>query len=390
MGFLPEDDFNRLIKGSRLNITDIKENVQVKFAQAYAYVNGMTFGRWIDTVGGAARDNGYSEGELIDNVAYVIESIYRDHIFAEYDLTVDSTTSGTVFVCSALRSSTDDYYNNAIITNITTGGRGYVTDYVGSSKTLTISGTTVSAGDNFILTNVQGDNRIDHASFDKVGNKTNGQRDGWKYRFTIAKDIKASELIDKLCFEAHLIKLESYNKIRLVALDTSTAVATWGSPLKQNGVELAGAKLSPIEEVYTDYRLNYAYDYGKGEYTKEYAVNRSGFTPGASLTTEQSLCAAAEDNYKIKNQFVYNADFIYDDATAKNLLQKLVLWHTKQRLMPVWYGSIKNYIQYEIGDVIKINYSAMIPTGLNNTVDFMIYGKEISSKKKIVLSFIEL
>lgn len=375
---------------------------QIEEKRAFAYLKGRMFERWIDIVGGVARSNGYNENDLIENVAYTIESIYRDEIFVERDLIVDSATlvAGTTYTVkidgsinkTPLRNTMDNFYNNAIFYDNTNGNKGYVSGYVGATKTLTVVLTSggITTNDKIALTNINGDNRIDYASFDKLGNTTDGSRMNWKFRLSINKSIKVNDLINKLCFESHIIKLESYGKIRLIALDSGPSVATWGSPLKQNGVELAGAKLSNLDNLFTDFRIKYAYDYGKREYTKEYSVNKNGFTVSSSLTTEQTLCLNAETDYKLKKDFTYNCDYIYDDATARSLIQKLVLWFTKRRLMPVWYGSIKNYIQYEKGDIIKINYAAMIPNGLNNIMAFMIYSKEINLKKKIVLSFIEL
>lgn len=378
------------------------EILRTSLKLAYFTCEGRMFDRWTDIVNGSARSNGKNEDDLIDNPVYIIESIYRDEIFVERDLISDTATlvSGTTYTVKVdgttndtpLNNSADDFYNNAILNNVTRGTKGYVSDYIGSTKTLTVimASGSFGAGDKFYLTNVNGDNRIDFASFDVLGNTTNGTRDGWVFRLSINKIVTVANLINQLCFEANIIKVESYDKIKLVALDLGTSIATWGSPLKQNGVELAKIKLSPLQNVFTDFRLRYAYDYGKNEYTKEYFVNKNGFTTDSTLTTEQTLCKNAETNYKVKRTLEYKSDYIFDDATARKLIKKLVLWFTKQRLMIAWIGSVKNFIQYEIGDKIKINYSDLIPSGINNSVQFMVYGKTIDTKKKIVLLLIEL
>src|SRR5512138_3015372 len=64
------------------------------------FVAGRTFGRWIDysdaagtargTANGSANNPGYNEGALIEQPAYVIESLFRDELFVERDLKVNS------------------------------------------------------------------------------------------------------------------------------------------------------------------------------------------------------------------------------------------------------------------------------------------------------------
>ena len=44
-------------------------------------------------------------------------------------------------------------------------------------------------------------------------------------------------------------------------------------------------------------------------------------------------------------------------------------------------GDIKNHIKYEIGDVVLINYSKVLPTNKNNSAKFQIMGKTINLAK---------
>ena len=100
----------------------------------YAYTEGRMYDRWIDysTVADATRndsngsvgDPGYNDGDLIKQPAYIVESVLRDECFIERDLTITSYVSSTsgggyytyVFTCTGVKSSVDDYYNNAIMT----------------------------------------------------------------------------------------------------------------------------------------------------------------------------------------------------------------------------------------------------------------------------------
>jgi len=453
---------------------------------------GRMFDRWIDTANGATRSNGYNEGDLIENPEYMIESLLRDEVFTERNLTIDSvtasstsagvnaaeyvgtsgqddctaggaettsqthtyevkitklaapadkyqwrvdsgswssdtaitgssqsltngitvtfgattghdigdiwsilsipaTTGNTIVVCSALKSSINEYYTGAIFHNVTTGTKSYVSQYDGSTNSLYLSVSDGSASDDFYLTNVQGDIRINEASFDKVGNTTDGLRDGWKMRIPITKVKNVKSIINQMLYESHCIGFDTYEGFKVVALDaTVDSVDTWTTPLNRNSErELVSADLTPLANISTDFRLRYGYDYGKGDYTKEYFVNPSGYTSGASLSTEEGLCQDAISNYKIPNRkFEYSSDLIYDDATALLLLKKLVAWKTSQKLVVEWSGDISSYMQYEKGDQVILNYSDMIPTGLNNSNLFIITGKNVQPKKKVDLSLL--
>jgi len=54
-------------------------------------------------------------------------------------LTAESGTNTTTIVCTTLSSSVDDYYNNFVVINTTRGKTSLVTDYDGTTNTMTIS-----------------------------------------------------------------------------------------------------------------------------------------------------------------------------------------------------------------------------------------------------------
>ena len=105
-----------------------------------------------------------------------------DDIFANAEDYRIVGAAGTIRI-NDLKSSEDDYYNYAIYYNATTDHKTYVTDYVGSTKTLVLASadTSASADDNIFLQNIQGDLKIDYASFDAIGNTTNGTRKDWVF-----------------------------------------------------------------------------------------------------------------------------------------------------------------------------------------------------------------
>lgn len=71
----------------------------------------------------------------------------------ESSLTADAGTNTTTIVDAALSSTTDDYYNGWIIYNTTRSRAAIITDYVGSTKTLTLSWAIASqtTGDSYFI-----------------------------------------------------------------------------------------------------------------------------------------------------------------------------------------------------------------------------------------------
>ncbi len=371
---------------------------------AFGQGKGREYGRWIDfatsaggtrdTDNGTATDPGFAEGALIETPAYIIESLFRDEIFVERDLVMVTAPSTTTFTDGDLVSREDDYYNNAQVFNATTVIKRYVTDYVGSTNVVTINTAdgSMAADDNYYLTNVQGDNRIDTFTFDTVGNETNGSReagDGWKFARSINDETTIQELIDTLCFDSHSMIVETadedmgYGQIKLYALDAATSGDTWTKPAFIRGVEAVKTSLTPLANIFTSFKLFYHWDYGKQDYEKQIKVDKNGFSSPAStlVVADQLLCKKAEATYRVTKPFNYSSNWIYDDTCAELLLQKKIEWFTKQRLIVDWTtglsdGSI-DYVKYERGDQIKLNYSRSIPTGLNNASFFMVTNKRI-------------
>lgn len=371
----------------------IRQYEETKFpltGNVFTWCEGRMFGRWVDSVNGNVRNNGHNENDLINNPAYIIESLLRDENFVERDLRITDIISSTVFEVSGLNSDEDDYYNNAIFYNITTDALTYITDYDGSTKQITVNDADILAdnNNNVIVLNIQGDNKVDITSFDSVGNTTNGTRKDWIFGRVFTEKQNIRNILAELCFESHCELVESTNPdtglniYKLVAIDPGSG-DTWTTPSYTNGIENIKTTLTNLENVFTEFRLRYNYDYGKRDYTKEIFVNKNGFPSGSTIlsATEQNLCADAETNYKLSRLFEYSSRNIYDDATAERFLQKKIEWMTKQRLVVNYItpiiGSV-DWIKYEIGDQVKINFSKAIPTGLNNSSYFMITGKTIN------------
>lgn len=375
---------------NKLYLGKITKAIEKKYLtdQYYGYAEGRNFGGWI------TGRNDYTTSSLITLAPYIIESIFRDEIWVERDLVI-TKTNDTTFYCNTLSSSTADYYNGATITNITMNETDTIADFVYSTNkimTTTNAHSGWSSNDKVVVSNIQ--SHIDTDSFDKAGYKAKvaGTRSGWVFARYINSKESCIDLLSSLCFESHTMLFKSYNEWKLKALDTqSSEDGTLSNPLFNGTQYMLDWELSPLEDVYTDFTINYGYDYAKGIYSGTQFVNKDR-SSNASLDAYKTDCSNAVTNYKLRRKFEYNAEWIYDDTTAINLLQKLVKWYTIQRMMVDYTGDVSNHIQWELGDVALINHSR-IPTGKKNTTQFMVVQqriKPIKGRPEVNLKLMEL
>lgn len=119
-----------------------------------------------------SRKNGNSGDGLILTPAGIIESLIRDEIKAERDLVCSSITGADIII-PGLNVSSDDYYNGAILVNVTQDESYTVSDYDGGTKTLTLSSSPAglwTTKDKFYLKNINV--LLDTDSFD-ASSRTN-------------------------------------------------------------------------------------------------------------------------------------------------------------------------------------------------------------------------
>lgn len=401
----------------------------------------------------------YNNGDLIQQPAYVIESLIRDEIHTERDLVIDAistaniTFDGTDAVNNPngvkLKVTVDDFYNNSYLVNVTRSERYLVSDYVGSTRTLTLnstpsgwadgdkcylknvnctidtdtfdavgagqveSGTTTSTssgkliqtGQNFLTTVLAGmrvfnstDNTYSYVK--SVDSNTQltlmddimasgetysiyGVRNGWLFDRSLTSKQSSQQILEQLAFESHCMLYKAVSGYKLIPLEGGHTVGTLDTPLYQNGKVLISTELTSLLNIYTDFTLNYGYNYAKRIYTKQVIVN-SRSVSDSSLDDLRADCESAEQNYKVNRKWEYNSDWIQDDTTAINFIRLIVESLTYQRMIVNWTGDISNHIQYEIGDRVLIDYDYMMPTGKNNSTIFLITGLKIDAGKKKV------
>lgn len=355
-------------------------------------------GRMFDDCMTSGRSHGYSNEDLIENPAYIIESLIRHEILSEIDLVCsDNSSSGGYNLFSFdgdsgfLISDNNDYYNGAYLLNLTQDWVALVEDYVGSTKTIYVDNSyTGYDTDKYKIFNIHGDTLIDTTSFDNIGNTFDGKRKNWEMALSLTEVENFEDIISLLLNESFLILVKSWNKYKLIPLlgSKTTVDGTFNKPLYSNGVPMINCDFVPIENLYTNFTIEYFYDYGKNDNIYKYIINSGGWSKTTPSTISYNFDDEVEkinnviDNYKIDKKLVYSSKHFRNDNTAALFTKKIIDLYTKQRLIVTYTGDIKNHIQYEIGDVVKIDYDRMIPASLNNSAQFQIQSKSIDMTKR--------
>jgi hypothetical protein len=334
-----------------------------------------------------SRTHGLSADDLLQNPVLIAEHLERGEIRCERDLIIDdcSEVFNTVtFDASVngtqLNSSLDDFYNGAILVNVTRNARYAVTDYSGSIKTLVLTSVPHEwvAGDKCYLKNIGG--AYDTTVIDAAAS----DRSLWVFDRSITQSQVSQEIFQQLMFESHCIRFKSFNRTNIVSLDLDEYADTLTTPFNEGGKSTVWWEFTPFNNIYSDFELNYDFDYAQNIYRKTARVNKNSCTD-VYLNQMKTYCAYAEEEYKIgRRKYSYNSDWIHDDATAYYFLEKLVLWFSYQRMILHWTGDIEHHIKYEVGDKLKVDYPYMIPEGRNNQQIFMVTYKRIQPKKKVV------
>jgi len=250
-----------------------------------------------------------------------------------------------------------------VIHNITDGTYSYVSS-VDSDTQLTIEDDIIASGESYEIY---------------------GTRYGWAFARSLTQQQTMQQLMSQLCYESHAIIHRSYKSWKYCPLENGKVDGTLSDPLtdEDTGRPNVFVKLSPIENIYNDFTLNYNYNYATKNYEGKLTVNKN-VSSHVSLDSFKAVCLASERDYKVSRVWEYNADWISDETTAINLLANIINWLTYQKTLVEYYGSVGGHIQYEKGDRLLIDYDYMMPTGINNTMVFFVYGCKIYPKKKVV------
>ena len=267
----------------------------------FANVKGRKFGAWVDA---DSRANGYNSGDLIQQPAYIFESILRDI------LSLTSTS-------------------------------------------------------------------IDYASFDTVGNTTDGKRDNWLFDRSVHKQQNSLSLCDSLMEESACAYIrDSNNKEKIVALDDYTPSLSLDSRdiLFEAGKPIVKTSQVHTSKIFNEFFLNYRFNHGSGAYDKQLFVTGSDNNLSSNtrsdkspLDTFEGLCATSQTHFNVTRRWSFDSDWIRDDATAELFIKLMADWLTFRK----WIVEVKmpfntRTLSLEIMDQVKWNIS-LLPVSIRDT-----------------------
>jgi hypothetical protein len=228
---------------------------------------------------------------------------------------------------------------------------------------------------------------INIASFDLIGNTTNGLRNGWLLASSIQTQKDAMDHLKQICYEFGLILFfNSAGQYTLVALDPqSTAYTIEPADVAgdgQNGMPQIAVDFTPTDGIVNDITLNYQILYHTGQPARNIYVadidgsgtdaNNLASDTGAPRDTYTNWMNGSVSKYAMRNQYNGTLEFIRDPATAELALKKMCDWQAYRRMI-VRLKLIKNVhtLALEIGDVIQIN-NALLNANTIGNVQFIV------------------
>jgi hypothetical protein len=228
---------------------------------------------------------------------------------------------------------------------------------------------------------------INTASFDVVGNTTNGLRNGWLLASSIQVQKDAMDHLKQICYEFGLILFfNSAGQYTLVALDPqSTSYTIESADIaadEQNGMPQIAVDFTPTDGIVNDITLNYQILYHTGQPARNIYVsdidgsgtdaNNLAADTGGPRDSYTNWMNGSVTKYAMRNQYVGTLEFIRDPATAELALKKMCDWRAYRRMI-VRLKLVKNVhtLSLEIGDVLQIN-NALLNANTIGNVQFIV------------------
>lgn len=228
---------------------------------------------------------------------------------------------------------------------------------------------------------------LDTASFDTVGNTTNGLRKGWLCAGVIAERMDSLEAVRTICQEFSLqLVVTNQAKYRLIAMDTRTEDVTIASSdiaFDPAGGYKAAVSMTGNDQIVNDLFLDYRTMYGDGNPVESiYLSDTDGdATVETNISTDSgsprsgsysTWVGDSRDRYGVSKPFRAVLRWIRDAATAEASLKKIADWNCFKRLV-VELSLVRSQtaLRLEVGDVVKLNDS-IITDVHKNVTKFMV------------------
>lgn len=212
---------------------------------------------------------------------------------------------------------------------------------------------------------------INIASFDVLGNTTNGVRKDWKYARSIIEQRYSQDYIREVAQEAGLLYCKDYqNKETLIALDRYAPVLQINAShiREENKLQQIRLRRTHIKYIHNEFYLNYKLNYATNNFDKQVFINASATNMASNVRSDKSplntytgLCSTSQTRYSKVQRLTMDARNIRDDATAELLIKFLADWLALRRWQieaTLLYST--DTLKLEIGDQVTFNH-ALLP-----------------------------
>lgn len=238
---------------------------------------------------------------------------------------------------------------------------------------------------------------IDTASFDLIGNTTDGTRKTLTMAGIVPETRNVLDVIDEICGEAHIILCIDYEgKAKLIDIynpaGTARELNLFLLTNPKSGRSSFEVKLSPPDDIYTEFFLNYKKNFTAGNFDGSAFVRSSGsnYYPG-SYIAQYARCVSAKSNYKKEKSLTMDCNWIEDlGASGENislLLTMLTAHHTRQRHIYEWATTLEA-LDIELGDKVTAN-NPLLSSGLPDKDSMITSVKVNCNKSEIHLRAVE-
>jgi hypothetical protein len=210
-------------------------------------------------------------------------------------------------------------------------------------------------------------------------------RANWKFARSLTAQINSLDVIKSICEEAGLVLVSSgAGKERLVALcnATSTTINLTSADFENDGEggSLASAGLSSTETVYNEFRLNYKYNYAKGNFdsqrfctaSDDNLADNTRSNADGNGATYRALCSGSQTKINKTRAWSFDSYWIRTEAVADLFIKLMMNWLAVRKWIfdaTILYTA--NTLKLEMADRIKIT-SDLLPATVSNTRQFIV------------------
>jgi hypothetical protein len=210
-------------------------------------------------------------------------------------------------------------------------------------------------------------------------------RANWLFARSLLSQESSLEYIRSICQEAGLASIRSGAGVeRLVALcnAASTTINLISADFENDGKggSLAGAGLSPTENVYNEFYLNYKYNYAKGNFdlqafctaSDDNLADNTRSNADGNGATYRALCSTSQTKINKMRPWTSDSYWIRSKAVADLFLKLMANWLAIQKWMfsaTMLYTA--NTLKLEMADKIKIT-NDLLPSTVSNTRQFIV------------------